>query len=220
MPTVGYEPARILVDVLCGATAVALGVTGAVASQKVRRPRAHGAAKIDGATILACGLALWPPLFDLTAGFATLGRRPALWLAFVWPLAVILFDLVVGTQETAYGQVLHPLQTPMHGTPENSSILAVAFAIGTILTTIKQDPATRDTALALLMAGVTMTIAFVVPVPTVSPDSDLGRNVRMTQKGVFFNYAVGLMLASILVAFKLRAPPALAGSPTAAEILN
>jgi hypothetical protein len=220
----GVEPSRIVIDVMCGAVAIGIAVSGALADRKIGRPavdggppRTHGTAKIDSATILAVGLTLWPPLFDLTAGYASLSRRPALWLAFVWPLATIMFDLGIGTQSTAYGQVLHPLQTPMHGTQENTAILAVALAIGTILTSGRQSPETQQVALPLLMAGVAMTIAFVLPVPTIAPDSDLGINIRMAQKGVFFNYAVGLMLASIFVAFRMRATSVSGASPASSS---
>jgi hypothetical protein len=216
----GLKIARILVDVMCGGIAVTIATSAGVANERlgrhpisspgdnsaVARQRGHGAAKIDAVAILAVGAALWPPLFDLTAGFKRLADRPALWLAFLWPIITITFDLAIGSQSTIYQQVMHPLQRPGNSPWEANTVLAVALAVGTIFTTKDSTGVDRQkVALPILMAGVALTLAFVLPVPTVDPSSDIGILIRTTQKGVFFNYAVGMMLASILVAFRLRA---------------
>lgn len=214
------QVARILVGVMCGGIAVAIATSAGVANERLgrhpirspgvnatsERQRGHGAAKVDVVAILAIGAALWPPLFDLTTGFRRLAAHPALWLAFLWPIITITFDLAIGSQSSIYGQVMHPLQRPKNSNVEANTVLAVALAIGTILTTRGSTGVNRQkVALPILMAGVALTLAFVLPVPTVDPYSDIGILIRTTQKGVFFNYAVGMMLSSILVAFRMRA---------------
>jgi hypothetical protein len=214
------QVARILLGVMCAGIAVTIAISAGIANERLgrhpihstgdnaatERQRSHGAAKVDAVTVLAIGAVLWPTLFDLTVGFRRLADRPALWLAFLWPIITITFDLVIGSQSTIYGQVMHPLQRPTNSNAECNSVLAVALAIGTILTSRYSTGVKRQkVALPILMAGIALTLAFVLPVPTVDPSSDIGILIRTTQKGVCFNYAVGMMLSSILVAFQLRA---------------
>ncbi len=213
---------RIMIDVACGAVALTLAVSAGLSNDRlgrhpvnrvseggrVPRPRSHGAAKVDSVAILAIGATLWPILFDATAGFRALARAPSLWLAFIWPLATIGFDLGLGAQSTIYKQVMHQHQRPTQGPAEANAVLGVALAIGSILATKgleKGGPRSMKLGMPLLMAGVALTIAFVLPVPTVDPASDIGITIRTAQSGVFFNYAVGLMLGAILVSFSVRA---------------
>lgn len=213
---------RIMINVACGAAAITMAVGAGMSNQRLgkdpvqsmvdggpsQRQRGHGAAKVDSVAILAIGAALWPVLFDVTAGFRNLSKVPALWLAFIWPLVAIGFDLGIGSRHTIYKQVQHPHQRPTQGPGEANAVLGVALAIGSILASTNlngQSPHVRQLALPILMAGVALTLAFVLPVPTVDPASNIGVTIRITQSGVFFNYAVGLMLGSILVGFSMRA---------------
>lgn len=233
---------RIMIDVGCGAMALTLAIAAGISNERLgrhpvravsdgdtmARTRGHGAAKVDSVAILAIGATLWPILFDATAGFRSLSHAPSLWLAFIWPLATIGFDLGLGAQSTIYKQVMHEHQRPTQGPAEANAVLGVALAIGSILASKgleKGGPRSMQLGMPLLMAGVALTIAFVLPVPTVDPASDIGITIRTAQSGVFFNYAVGLMLGAILVSFSVRAKgrdmPAIAskGIPMAAAAL-
>jgi hypothetical protein len=217
------ETARVLVDVSCGVVATVSIAMAVFTTHKLNHPPpqvAHrlkqtertapqAAAKVHTVTALVVGAALWPVVFDLTARLETMAAHPRLWLAFLWPLLTIGTDLALATCTSLYGQVLRPLQSPQLGTAEGNAIIGVALAIGSILINSKNARAdTKHITLPLLMAGTAMSLAFVLPVPTVQPGSDVHAVIKTVQKGIAFNYAVGMMLAAILVGFPLRTPAA------------
>lgn len=152
--------------------------------------------RIVGAAVSTLGVLAWPVVWDVLVGYSVVAHHPLTFFGFVWPIFMNLIDLVYASRANntkASDKVFGIGQV----SADAATVVGIAFAIATLLTSQANKPLANAT-VPLIMYALLLLIAFVVPTPSLDPDSYVGFAVGSIQR-TFFNYAMGLVVTGIAI---------------------
>jgi hypothetical protein len=150
--------------------------------------------RLIGASVTMMGVAAWPVAWDALVGYSIMSHHPLTIFGFVWPIAISLIDLNYASSAQNAVQA-----EKVFGIGEISSdaatLVGVAFAIGSLLTSQGNKPL-ADATVPLLMYALMLLIAFIVPTPSLDPNDYPGFAVGAAQR-LLFNMAMGLVITAM-----------------------
>ena len=155
---------------------------------------------------LTVGMLVWPILWNIAAATGGGGGRlgggdrlslaPRLAFGFFWPLLMLLVDLQHTRRRRKDPTFFESLQRIGYLKSDANTIITTAFAIGTLLVSMKRHGKAQGA--NLVMYALLLCVAFVMPTSDVPATSRLSILIRSSQK-VCLNWAIGFVLAGISV---------------------
>jgi len=135
---------------------------------------------------------LWPSLFACLVGLDSLLRSPMLWFALVWPPALLSIS-VANSYQPRDGRYHAKASTQM----DTNAIAGFCFAVGGLASSRLGRKVANGTG-GMLAAAFLMCLAFVMPSPEIPEDDTLSVVVETVQQA-FLHFAIGLLIAAILI---------------------
>ena len=151
---------------------------------------------------LMAGLLVWPVLWNIAAAAGAAGggdrmaATPRLCLGFFWPMLMLLVDLQYARRRRKDPTFFESLQRIGYLKTDANTLITAAFAIGTLLVSLKQRGTVQGA--NLVMYALLLCVAFVMPTSDTPATSRLSIVIRSSQK-VCLNYAIGFIVAGIAV---------------------
>lgn len=144
-------------------------------------------------SMITVGTLLWPIVWDLTIGLHELVANPRLLSAFFWVPLVNLCQMQFVTEvstDTNYTAMAMFQQRSL--ADDTNQLISTAFAMGSLFFSSTKN----YTGTHIIMYGLLITLAFVVPTLHVPADT---RSAVLWRSGQFIilNYAIGFVIAGI-----------------------
>ncbi len=192
-----------LVDViaLVGALAIILHTQFILKDERNTDDKQEEEIRFIANAMLTVGTLIWPIIWDTTIGLNSLMEKPRLLPAFFWVPFFHLCQMQFVSQVSGEGdessRALSIFQ--QKGLNEDASqLISAAFAMGSLfLASTKNDANRQNYAAAhIIMYGLVMCLAFVVPTLHVPPET---RTAVVWRSGQFvmLNYAIAFVIAGI-----------------------
>lgn len=143
--------------------------------------------------VLCAGIALWPVVWDACIGLNVVLHQPKLLLGFLFPMVMGAVELFVIMQRSARESKSQSLFAHHEMNADAGAIISAAFAMGSLFL---RSSTQNYAATHILMYGLLLVIAFVVPTISVDPNSRTAILVRSVQK-VLLSYALGFVVTGI-----------------------
>lgn len=148
--------------------------------------------------ITTIGVLMWPIVWERVIGLDMLGKVPALWFAFLWPLVMSLNDIMY-TRHRRMGKETRSSFGSGHKSSDGNVLIGIALAIGGLLASDGSSQLLKSSK-TLLTYALMLLIVFVLPVPVADTPSASSIAIGASQR-VAFNYASGLLIAGIAMNF-------------------
>ena len=146
------------------------------------------------------GMLVWPVLWNALVAHEGVGggdrmaAAPRLCLGFFWPLLMMLVDMQYARRRKKDPTFFEALQRIGYLKSDANTIISAAFAIGTLLISLKRHDKAQGA--RLVMYALLLCVAFVMPTHEAPATSRLSVVIRGSQK-VCLNYAIGFVIAGI-----------------------
>lgn len=151
--------------------------------------------KILGSTVSLIGVLLWPVVWNYLVGYSVIVHRPLTLFGFLWPMVINILDLIsINGRDSSETKKVFGMGSI---TADANTLVGVAFAIGSLLSS-QSDTKLANATIPLIMYSLLLMIAFIVPTPSLDPNSYEGFTTGGIQR-VFFNYAMGLVITGISI---------------------
>jgi hypothetical protein len=152
--------------------------------------------RLIGATVSATGILAWPVIFDTLIGYSVITHHPLLLFGFLWPMVMNMIDL---SSASSSNSAVDSEQVYGIGeiAADSNTLVGIAFAVGSFLSSQTNSKLVNAT-IPLLMYALLLLIAFIVPTPSLDPNSYSGFTIGTLQR-TFFNYAMGFVIMGISI---------------------
>ncbi|MCH9717932.1 MAG: hypothetical protein K0U52_12760 [Gammaproteobacteria bacterium] len=197
------DATRGLIDViaLIGALAIILHTQFILRDERKTQEKQEEEIRFIANAMLTVGTLIWPIVWDVTIGLDKLMEKPRLVPAFFWVpffhLCQMQFVPQVSGEGDETSRALFIFQ--QKGLSEDTSqLISAAFAMGSLfLASTKNESNTENYGAAhIIMYGLIMCLAFVVPTLHVPPETRTAVLWRSAQF-VMLNYAIAFVIAGI-----------------------
>ena len=174
-------------------SAVALGTAG-LGIYKVHQNQGNKEKQLvlSQQFVYAVALAVWPIIWELSIGFSNT-KSAVLLGSFLWPVLYLLWEIT------------HPnpsASTTLNKTNRRidaAAIISLGFALGSLMNITKAENGWKDVkAVPMLIFALLLLVFFVIPTPTLEPESVAEISVNSTQN-VFLIYSIGMLVTGIIV---------------------
>ena len=143
--------------------------------------------------MITVGTLLWPIVWDATIGLNELIENPRLLPAFFWVPLVNLCQMQFVTEvSTESGGTAMAMFQQRSLADDTNQLISTAFAMGSLFFSSTKN----YTGTHIIMYGLLITLAFVVPTLHVPPDTRSAVLWRSAQF-IILNYAIGFVIAGI-----------------------
>jgi len=162
--------------------------------------------QLIGSSVLAAGILLWPVIWDAVVGYDKLFSCSPLYIAFAWPIVLLLFQMY--DSHCDYQEDIENVQNQRHDIikavqSDSGTIISVAFAMGTIFLVMSRlgNEKILYESVRIVIVALIMCIAFIMPTANFMDNSHRYTvYIRYSQR-VFINYVVGLVVAALIMMF-------------------
>ena len=202
--------ATVSVDIACAVSAIVLIVLGTLVSGRLTPSFARRAA---ASTTYAAMILLWPIVFGCVVQFGFLDQVPLLWLSVGWPMAFLLINLVHADRPRD--------KTRTDRTTQQIDVNAVTgfcFAVGGMVSSQLGKTALLSVS-GIFTTAFLLCLAFVLPTPDLPAQTHLHTVIDVIQSS-FLQYAIGLIIAGILLNLQMGRKFAGRRSSIIKELLN
>jgi hypothetical protein len=155
--------------------------------------------------VMAIGVLLWPMLWYITIGFDALKECPTLFIAFLWPIVLGIFQLVdiyydkhEDVQDSQQQRIT--LIGSIHS--DGAAIVSFAFAIGSLYWSVSRttgDHINLIPSVRIIIVSLLVCIATIVPLSHFANNNQRYSTVARVAQRVFVNYAVGFIIGALII---------------------
>lgn len=168
--------------------------------------------------IIAAGTLMWPVVFDSVFGYSILKSNPASLVGLVGPM--LLGVLQIGSSRSLLDEPASPDETRRS---EAGIVVSAALSIGILLLSRGKNSPEVVLGLEAILLAVILSVTVVVPAASLGQKQNGTQIVIQAGQRVALNYAVGLVLAGVILAafgaFGAAGAPGGTSSPGARPLL-
>lgn len=157
-------------------------------------------------SVLLTGILLWPVIWDWVVGYDSLVSYPYLYIALLWPIVLLFFQMYDSTHdymEDVENVRIQRMNLIKGIQGDSGTIISIAFAMGTIFIVMSRlcEERVSQKSVRIIIVALLICISLIVPTTHYADNSQkYSVFVRHSQR-VFVNYAIGFIMASLLIMF-------------------
>lgn len=161
---------------------------------------------------LFSGMFLWPVVWYALIGFQVFDKYPALVIAFLWPVLMTFYQVMDERydQEEDLRDTVGRRNNHMAAVKtESSALISTAFAMGgmfMVLSRLNNDNNVLQSSSYLVIIALLICISLMIPASNSFINSQRYTHIFRNVQRVALNYAMGLIMASLIIVVSSNRP--------------